>query len=353
MDGYVIPSPSSKYNANLLPYESTFQNPLQVNTLSGTGVVSLDPDYTSFGTLALHTRVTSTTPMVFNFGNSLKFTAPYTGKYNLSFDLLHMLSTYAAHQFKINIEKNASFSGLPEDLITFTLPTDANPQSGIGQLNPEQFYLFAGEFSAEAGDVIDFQFTQANAASGAVDYFISQLKVSFNNSNSAPGYYTPPANYPQASAYYEYGNTPLNNTTVTTSFTTLLNDGGNIQNGIFFPYMPYLLNVSTSKLDLTKLEVGDCIEASFVLDITTTLVNQTVDIDIVFGQGGVGSFRRPLMPQMFFAAIGVHSVNISALIPIVDAVTRNNPMAFEIKSSASATVFSNVWSFLVTKMIPK
>lgn len=129
------------------------------------------------------------------------------------------------------------------------------------------------------------------------------------------------------------------------TFVPLTNDaaGGFTNLTYALPGVPNLWIVGTQSFNWTSLVLGDSVDIRLDLTITTTSVNQTVDISLFVADGQAGEYKVPWVIEKPFKAVGARQVMEFNSIYMGDTNTINNPARFKIKSDAALTVKVNGW----------
>lgn len=187
----------ARYAENLFPYESTLNMPFLPNTSGG---ASGEAEYVGDGTIPIYNRkatirviFTGITAVVFDLGNRLSFTAPYTGGYCIAFRVF-VPTTYSSATITgkmVGFVNSANF-----DYDFSTTSTDFV----FGSWN-----TFAQIIQLEAGDEYETEFKIASNTIGARIY-LGGFDAKFNDRALAPvSFYTEPYNVISNSATLNFG----------------------------------------------------------------------------------------------------------------------------------------------------
>lgn len=138
--------------------------------------------------------------------------------------------------------------------------------------------------------------------------------------------------------------TPINVPTPGT-FVALTNDaaGGFTNTTYALPGVPNLWIVGTQRFDWTSLVLGDTVDIRLDLKITTTSLNQTVDVSLFLAAGTGGEYQIPWIIEKPFKATGERQLMEFNSVYMGDTNTISNPAVFKIKSDAALTVKVNGW----------
>lgn len=93
----------------------------------------------------------------------------------------------------------------------------------------------------------------------------------------------------------------------------------------------------TDVFDWSELKLGDMVDLRLALELTTTVVNTEVKVDLHLGTGG-GAYTIPFIQETNFKTAGVHPLNRYNGIHLADANTLNNGGQFKISSDQDCTV---------------
>lgn len=104
-------------------------------------------------------------------------------------------------------------------------------------------------------------------------------------------------------------------------------------------------DASLNQFDFTELNLGSIVHYRLDVSITTTSVNQEVDIALDLGIGA--SPYTLTVKRDEFKSAGTYNIVKSAFIYMGDANTRDNPAKFKIQSDSNATVVVNGWACAV------
>jgi hypothetical protein len=147
---------------------------------------------------------------------------------------------------------------------------------------------------------------------------------------------------------YDYGDTATTGSPIAVpngSFVDLTNNGlsPNSDTTYALTAAPDLWNVSTSRFDFTKLNLGAVVHVRIDVDITTTGANTEVDLILELGLG-VTPYSIGLSRE-FFKSAGVHKVVSTGFVQIRNDLTRDNPARIKASSGSSGTTLVvNGWA---------
>lgn len=126
-------------------------------------------------------------------------------------------------------------------------------------------------------------------------------------------------------------------------YVDITNDGAGVySNSAYLPVgVTDIWNTTTNLFDFSSMKLGDMIDIRLDLDITTTAVNQEVDVVLELGIGG-NSYDIPFASSDR-KSTGLYNINQFNGIYIGDNNTLNNGGKFKIQSDGDLTVKVNGW----------
>ena len=101
-------------------------------------------------------------------------------------------------------------------------------------------------------------------------------------------------------------------------------------------------DATANEFDWSELAFGDMVDIRLDLSVTTTAIDQTVDVDLRVGVGSGSEYLIPFIQNEFKAA-GTYKVVRFNGIYMGDATTRDFPAYFEFMSDDNATIQVNGW----------
>lgn len=152
--------------------------------------------------------------------------------------------------------------------------------------------------------------------------------------------------------FMDYADTATTTTPIaiagTSTFVDMTNNGLGVTTNKTYkpPTVGEIWNTSTNRLDFVgNLEPGDMVDVRLDFTVTTTSVNQTINVSL-FLQVGTGSeFELPFVSSKQFKTVGSYRITEYIGFYIGSATTRDNPGRFRIKSDAAATCVINGFYF--------
>ena len=125
--------------------------------------------------------------------------------------------------------------------------------------------------------------------------------------------------------------------------TVLTNDGaGSFTNKLYPPSgVTDVWIAIDDEFDWSQLKLGDKVDIRLDIDVTTSSVNQEIEIDLELAQGG-SSYRIPFA-HLFYKSAGSKKVGAFMGIYIGDTNTLNNKGQFIFTSDDDATIIVNGW----------
>ena len=135
----------------------------------------------------------------------------------------------------------------------------------------------------------------------------------------------------------------------TSIFIDLANDGA----GPFTikTYLPSgvtdVWNATTNLFDWSELALGDMIDIRCGIVVTTTSVNQEVELSLQLATNGI-PYEIPYA-HLSFKTVGTYQINLFNGIYLGDLNTKDNGGKFRLKSDSAATVKVNGWYCKITK----
>lgn len=135
-------------------------------------------------------------------------------------------------------------------------------------------------------------------------------------------------------------------------FTTLTNDAlGSLTNTSYPPTgITNIWDSVTNSFDFSELSFGDMVEIRFDAELTTTVVNTEIIVELFLGTG-VGSYTIPFITANNYKTAGTYKLNRYNGIYIVDSNTRDNPAYFKLSSDQNCTVKVNGWYCKINKRV--
>lgn len=102
------------------------------------------------------------------------------------------------------------------------------------------------------------------------------------------------------------------------------------------------------EFDFSQLSIGDMVDIRLELELTTTLINQEFDVVLELGQG-VAPYEIPFAVKTNVKTAGAIAISRYNGIYIGNALTRDNPAQFKIRSTNAATLKVIGWYCKVVK----
>lgn len=100
--------------------------------------------------------------------------------------------------------------------------------------------------------------------------------------------------------------------------------------------IPDIYNISTDRFDFSGLSINDIVDLRIDLDINTTTASETVDCDIVLGEGQAGEYSIPLISSKYYKNSGNFKISVNQEIDIKNNTAKDNPAFIRLKGSASS-----------------
>lgn len=155
--------------------------------------------------------------------------------------------------------------------------------------------------------------------------------------------------------WWNYNDTATASTPITIptpgTFVDLTNDGLGVVTDTTFaqPTGTDIWNVSTNRLDLSNLSVGDTVDIRIDVEVTTTTVNALIDLQMEFGLG-VSPFTLAANSSVFYKSSGVYQIVPTQNFFIGSTLVKDNPARIMVTSDVSGTtVVVNGWFIKVTR----
>jgi hypothetical protein len=147
--------------------------------------------------------------------------------------------------------------------------------------------------------------------------------------------------------FFDYNDLTTQGTPIIVSADTpiiLTNDGaGPFTNTAYKPIgVTDVWSAGTDTFDWSELKLGDMVDIRLDLDVTTTLNNTEVKVDLQLAIGGF-QYHIPWVLSENFKTAGTHKINTYNGIYMGDTNTLDNPARFEIVSDTDCTVVVNGW----------
>ena len=146
---------------------------------------------------------------------------------------------------------------------------------------------------------------------------------------------------------YDYNDVATTTTPISVPGTSanvyLTNDGaGAFTNKTYaLDTAPDVWDAVANEFDFTDLQLGDTVDIRLDVDVTTSVANQNLAIDLELAIGGT-AYALTILDQLYKTA-EAHSVVLPISIYMGDTNTLNNAAKFRIRSDASASVVVNGW----------
>ena len=104
-----------------------------------------------------------------------------------------------------------------------------------------------------------------------------------------------------------------------------------------------LWNAVTDQLSFTELPLNAMLDGRFDIVVTTTALNQVVDLSAFIALGTASEFETPLMTSAQCRTVGAHKVAVYNGMYIGSNDVKNNQAEIRIRSDAACTVRVNGW----------
>ena len=216
------------------------------------------------------------------------------------------------------------------------------------------------DYAFSKHDVVTFTFTLKGKVGTALlntTIWVDGLMLYYKERNNViPPSYVPPLNIrKEYFGIYDYADattvvTPIDLTADTWAEMTNDGAGANTNKTYALTGIADVYNVGTNRFDFSDLALGDTVSIRVDAEITTSGANQTCDVDLVLAYGEVGEYRIPFIRNEFKTA-ATHGMTRFNDIYIGNALTRDNPARFEIRSDGNADVVVNGWYCKVNKRL--
>lgn len=108
-------------------------------------------------------------------------------------------------------------------------------------------------------------------------------------------------------------------------------------------------DTASQAFDFSGLELGDTVDIRVDVTATSTVTNQTFDVDLFVADGEAGEYQLPFIIEQAFKSSGAHRLLRFNGIYMGDTNTKDNPAVFKIRSSNTGSVVVNGWYVRVTK----
>lgn len=154
--------------------------------------------------------------------------------------------------------------------------------------------------------------------------------------------------------FADYNDTATTGTPISVSATTwtkLTNNGAGTNTLKKLPAgVTDLWNTSTNQLSLSQLPLYSMVECRVDIVVTTSGVNQAVNLRANLAIGDAIAFSLPA-GEFFFKTAAAHTIVATIPLYIGSAPVRANPGEFQIYSDATCTVKVNGWYIKATKYL--
>lgn len=142
--------------------------------------------------------------------------------------------------------------------------------------------------------------------------------------------------------------TPINHTGGGTTYLTNDEAGAFTNKNWANPSITDVWDAAGGVFDWTELAIGDTVDIRVDLDITTTAVNQEIDVDLEMASGHANQFDTHFGRGAYKAA-GTYKVSQLNSIYMGDASILAEPAKFKFTSANNATIKVNGWYCRVGK----
>lgn len=348
----------NNYNENKLSTDSLLKNNPTIN-YNGNGTVTIVEEYLlsdKSNSLELFTvqDVFIGIDESFDFGSALVYTVEKTGYHAFQFGV-NVKTVSSDPNYSVYIGLDVFVGGVSTYSFDFLL--DLTVQ------NPEIPVFLAQSFNAIQGQELNFKFTVTAVSVGNPNPNFTLLFSSFklenlnNSSNGLPSSWSLPKDYSSADGKETLGIYDYENTLTAQSFTgtpiKLLNNGlgANTNKTYALTGIAETFDTVTNELDFSNLKLGDKFEIRLQLEVTTTSVNQEVNMYINVAVGSGADYVIHLGRE-FFKTVGTYEINyLYNFIYIGNAETRDYPAEIMFNSDANATVLVGGFATIVNKRL--
>lgn len=117
-----------------------------------------------------------------------------------------------------------------------------------------------------------------------------------------------------------------------------------LPNGVDSP----IWNTTTNQFDFSKLALGSFIVLRLDFDLTTTIGNTDLEIDMDFAIGDSGAYSVVLARRFFKNNRTYSSETLTMMFYIGDTPTKLNPAKLKVKTDSNSTLKLNGWSMGIT-----
>lgn len=164
---------------------------------------------------------------------------------------------------------------------------------------------------------------------------------------------TPPEQLLNSVGYFDYDDyatsiTPLNAVNNVKLKLTNDTDGANT-NTSEPPYgVSYLWDYTTNQFNFSQLSIGDTVDVRVHIQVTTTSINQRIDLTAKFGIGSASQFENSIYSNQYKSS-GLHEISFVAPFYIGSNDIKNYPAELYLLTDGTATVTIDGWYIRVIR----
>lgn len=104
------------------------------------------------------------------------------------------------------------------------------------------------------------------------------------------------------------------------------------------PYITELWNASTNQFNLSDFQIGDMVDLRIGIEITTTAINQEIEIYMKLGVGDPNTYNLTVSAPFQYKSTGSYTIYNYPMLYIGNTLTKDNPAEIWIVSDHNATV---------------
>lgn len=132
--------------------------------------------------------------------------------------------------------------------------------------------------------------------------------------------------------------------------TSLTNNGsGSFTTSSLPTGISSVYNYSTNKLNFTSCSLGDMLDISLDMEVTTTSANQVVSAELVLAEGQPEEYKLTFVGNTQYKDAGLNKIVQYLGLLINTNAVKNNPAKFVFNSSQNATIKVNGYYIKITK----
>lgn len=118
----------------------------------------------------------------------------------------------------------------------------------------------------------------------------------------------------------------------------ITNDADTENNTYALPGVADIWDEAANRFDFSDLSLGDSIEISAGFAVTTAGANQTVDMQVVLGEGTASETAIPIITSAHYKTAAEYNIEVQACLCMISTDFKDHPAKLQIRSDGTGSV---------------